>query len=114
MRTVSPGRVTRAIRRTVALEIFASPRFCCEAAQAATQPVFWAPAYDAVSASSAARANRVTRDLSAIFCPPCRRRLVSDVFYLSDGRPRPAQAGQGDRPTQRSGYGKIHLSIREE
>ena len=36
-RTVSPGIVTRAIMRTVALLIFVSVRPCCEVPQAVTQ-----------------------------------------------------------------------------
>src|ERR1019366_2687134 len=84
MRTASPGMVTRAIRRTVALEILASATFCCEVPQAATHAAFWAATFDALSARAAASANGNTLDLPALNLPArdLRARDLLAIFGL--------------------------------
>src|SRR6516225_7085596 len=64
IRTLSPGIVTRAIIRTVALSILVSPSPCCDVVHAVTQPwlPFWASAGGVSDAKTAAIATDVSVD----------------------------------------------------
>src|SRR5689334_6190752 len=79
MRTASPGMVTRAIIRAVALEILASPRLCCEAPQAATQLPFWAAAVAAASPRATGSVYRINTNRFAIWVLPARALLLALV-----------------------------------
>src|SRR6516225_4617464 len=65
IRTLSPGIVTRAIIRTVALLILVSPGPCCDAAHAATQP--WLPFWASAGGESEAKSAAIATDVSVDF-----------------------------------------------